>query len=47
MKERKYRVVADSCPLKKKDCNKCKWNNGFDFNMKTYCYYGDKDFLRL
>lgn len=43
MKERKFRVVADSCPLKKKDCSKCHYNNGFDFRMKTYCYYGDKD----
>ena len=43
MKLRKFRVVADSCPLKKKDCNKCRYNDGFDFSSKTYCHYVDKD----
>lgn len=44
MKLYKYRVVADKCPLKKKDCGKCKYNNGFDFGMKTYCGYNDDEF---
>ena len=43
VKLRKFRIVADSCPLKKKDCNKCKYSNGYD--EKIYCQYGDKDWL--
>lgn len=42
MKKRKIRVVADSCPLKKTNCNTCYYNNGCE-NGKVYCYYGDKD----
>lgn len=42
-KLRKFRIVADSCPLKKKDCNKCKYCNGYD--TKVYCHYGDKDWI--
>lgn len=44
MKLYNYRVVADKCPLKRKDCRKCRYNDGFDFNMKTYCGYRDKNF---
>lgn len=40
-KLRKYRIVADSCPLHKNDCNKCKYCAGFD--SKVYCNYGNKD----
>lgn len=47
MKLYKYRVVADRCPLKKRDCNKCKYNNGFDFGMKTYCGYNDDEFREV
>lgn len=45
MKTRKFRIVANSCPLKKKDCNKCKYFNGYD--IKVYCYYGDKNYKFL
>lgn len=41
MKQRTFRVVADSCPLKKKDCKKCRYSAGYD--MKVWCGYGDKD----
>lgn len=44
MKLRKIRVVADSCPLKRKNCDKCRFSNGTE-NNKVYCYYGDKDFI--
>lgn len=47
MKAYKYRVVADKCPLKSKNCNACRYNNGFDFNMKTYCGYCDKEFKEV
>lgn len=41
MKLRKFRIVADSCPLNKKDCLKCKYCACYDTNV--YCHYGDKD----
>lgn len=47
MKTYKYRVVADKCPLKRKNCNACSYNNGFDFNMKTYCGYRNKEFKEV
>lgn len=40
-KLRKYRIVVDRCPLKKNDCNKCRYYNGHD--LKVYCYYGDEN----
>jgi hypothetical protein len=43
MKLRKFRVVADSCPRKRKDCKNCRYCFGYD--TKVYCYYGDKDWL--
>ena len=42
MKMRKIRIVADSCPLKKKNCNICVYSYGTESN-KVYCNYGDKD----
>ena len=44
MKKYNYRVVADKCPLKRKNCYVCRYNNGFDFDMKTYCGYSDKEY---
>ena len=41
-KTRKIRFVADSCPLKRKDCDKCKYCAGFESN-KVYCLYNSKD----
>lgn len=38
MRQRKIRVVADSCPLKKKNCDTCKHSNGTE-NNRVYCYY--------
>jgi hypothetical protein len=43
MRLRKIRFVSDSCPLKKKNCNTCKYSFGTE-NDKVYCSYGDKDF---
>ncbi len=43
-KLRKFRIVADSCPLKRKDCDKCKYCACFEGN-KVYCHYGDKDWI--
>ena len=42
MRLRKIRVVADSCPLKRKNCDTCPYCNGTEAN-KVYCYYGDKE----
>lgn len=42
MRFRKIRIVADSCPLNRKNCDTCKYCNGIE-NNKVYCYYGDKD----
>lgn len=44
MKKYNYRVVADKCPLKRKNCYVCRYNNGFDFDMKSYCGYRDKEY---
>ena len=41
MRLRKFRIVADSCPLKRKNCNTCRYCNGYD--KKVYCYYGEED----
>ena len=41
MKKRKVRFVADSCPLKRKNCDTCRYCNGFEGN-RVYCYYKDK-----
>ncbi len=41
---RKIRFVADSCPLKRKNCDTCRYCNGTE-NAKVYCYYGDSDWL--
>ena len=42
MKMRRIRIVADSCPLKRKNCDTCKYCNGTEGN-KVYCHYNDKD----
>jgi len=42
MRFRKIRIVADSCPLHRKNCDTCRYCNGLE-NSKVYCYYGDKD----
>lgn len=42
MKMRKIRIVADSCPLKRKNCNTCPYSYGTE-SSKVYCNYGDKD----
>lgn len=42
MKLRKIRVVADSCPIKRRDCNSCVFSYGTE-NGKVYCHFGDKD----
>lgn len=42
MRLRKIRYVADSCPLKRKNCDSCRYCYGTE-NGKVYCYYGDKD----
>ena len=42
MRFRKVRIVADSCPLNRKNCDTCKYCHGIE-NNKVYCYYGDKD----
>ena len=44
MKLRKIRIVADLCPLGRKNCDTCRYSNGTVSN-KVYCYYGDKDWL--
>jgi len=44
-KVRKYRIVCDSCPLKRKDCKKCQYFGGYD--EKVYCHYTDKDWIKL
>lgn len=44
MKKRKIRFVADSCPLHRKNCDTCEYNNGTE-GSKVYCYYGDKDWI--
>ena len=47
-KLRKFHVIAPSCPLKRKTyCDNCRYNNGWDGNMKTYCNYGNKDWRFL
>lgn len=43
MKLRKIRYVADSCPLKRKNCDTCRYCNGIESSGKVYCYYGDKE----
>ena len=45
MRLRKFRIVADSCPLHRKDCEKCRYSNGYD--TKVYCYYGDKEWRHV
>lgn len=42
MRLRKIRYVADSCPLKRKNCDACRYCNGTE-NGKVYCLYGDKN----
>lgn len=42
MRLRKIRTVAASCPLRRKNCDTCRYCNGLE-NSKVYCYYGDKD----
>lgn len=43
-KLRKFHVIAASCPLKRKTyCDKCRFNNGWDNNMNTYCNHDNKD----
>lgn len=42
MRLREIRFVADSCPLKRKDCGKCRYCQFFEDN-KVYCHYGEKD----
>ena len=44
MRMRKIRTVADSCPLKRKNCDACIYSNGTE-NSKVYCHYGDKDWF--
>lgn len=44
MKLRRIRIVADSCPLKRKNCDTCNYSNGTEGN-KVYCYYNDKNGL--
>ena len=46
MKLRKIRIVADNCPLKRKNCDTCRYSTGTE-NGKVYCYYGDKDWQPL
>lgn len=43
MRTRKIRYVADSCPLKRKNCFSCRYCNGIISNGTVYCYYGDKE----
>lgn len=44
MRSRKFRIVADSCPFKRKNCDKCKYCMGYNGgDMKVYCIYGVKD----
>lgn len=45
MRLRKFRIVADSCPLHRKDCERCRYSNGYD--TKVYCYYGDKEWRHV
>lgn len=45
MRLRKIRIVADSCPLNRKNCDTCRYCNGIE-NNKVYCYYGDKDWMK-
>lgn len=43
MRIRKIRYVADSCPLKRKNCDTCRYSGGIISNGTVYCHYGDKD----
>ena len=42
MRKRRVRIVADSCPIKKKNCDPCRYSYGTE-NGKVYCYYGDSE----
>lgn len=41
MRLRKIRFVADSCPIKRKNCDTCKYCSVI-VNDKVYCYYPKK-----
>ncbi len=41
MKTRKIRYVADSCPLKRDNCDACKYCRGVESFGLVYCFYGD------
>lgn len=43
MRMRKIRYVADSCPLKRKNCDTCKYCHFIENSGKVYCYYGHKE----
>lgn len=45
MRLRKIRIVADSCPKKRKNCDTCPLSYGIE-NGKVYCHYGDKDWIK-
>ena len=42
---RKIRYVANSCPLKRKNCITCRYCQAIGNDNKVVCHYGDKDWI--
>ena len=46
MRTRKIRYVADSCPLKRKNCYTCHYCSFINSDNTVYCHYGDKEWAK-